>query len=140
MDLSRTIAGLYEEKARLDRVIASLEQLGVNSFPVSITAARRGRRFMSPEERLKVSERMRKYWAGQGGGTAAAPSDCLKRSRTNGLILRGLLAKPMLISHERNRDLLLQFSRHPRSKLAWRQPPPARAGAWMSWVASKALG
>src|ERR1039457_7116639 len=103
MDLSRTIAGLYEEKARLDRVIASLEQLGVNSFPVSITAARRGRRFMSPEERLKVSE-------------------------------------PMLISHERNRDLLLQFSRHPRSKLAWRQPPPARAGAWMSWVASKALG
>src|ERR1039458_6484228 len=45
MDLSRTIAGLYEEKARLDRVIASLEQLGVNSFPVSITGARRGEIF-----------------------------------------------------------------------------------------------
>jgi hypothetical protein len=73
MDLSRTIAGLYEEKARLDRVIASLEQLGVNSFPVSITAARRGRRFMSPEERLKVSERMRKYWAGRKAAEQPPP-------------------------------------------------------------------
>ena len=28
MDLSKTIAELYAEKTRLDRVIASLEQLG----------------------------------------------------------------------------------------------------------------
>ena len=28
MDLRKTIAELYEEKTRLDRVIASLEQLG----------------------------------------------------------------------------------------------------------------
>jgi hypothetical protein len=65
MDLSKTIAELYEEKTRLDRVIASLEQLGVDSFPVSITVPRRGRKFMSPGERREVSERMRRYWAGR---------------------------------------------------------------------------
>jgi hypothetical protein len=65
MDLSKTIAELYEEKTRLDRVIASLEQLGVDAFPVSITAPRRGRKFMSPEERHEVSDRMRRYWAGR---------------------------------------------------------------------------
>jgi hypothetical protein len=63
MDLSKTIAELYQEKTRLDRVIASLEQLGVESFPVSIAVPRRGRKFMSPEERREVSERMRRYWA-----------------------------------------------------------------------------
>ncbi len=68
MDLSKTIAELYEEKTRLDRVIASLEQLGVDSFPVSITVTRRGRKFMSPEERREVSERMRKYWAERKAG------------------------------------------------------------------------
>ena len=65
MDLSKTIADLYEERTRLDRVIASLEQLGEDSFPVSITTSRRGRKFMSPEERHEVSERMRRYWAGR---------------------------------------------------------------------------
>ena len=65
MDLSKTIAELYEEKSRLDRVIASLEQLGENPFPLSFTAPRRGRKFMSPEERREVSERMRRYWAGR---------------------------------------------------------------------------
>jgi hypothetical protein len=68
MDLSKTIAELYEEKSRLDRVIASLEQLGVNPFPVSIAATRRGRKFMSPEERREVSERMRRYWAERKAG------------------------------------------------------------------------
>jgi hypothetical protein len=63
MDLSKTIAELYQEKTRLDRVILSLEQLGVDSLPVSITVTRRGRKFMSPEERQEVSERMRRYWA-----------------------------------------------------------------------------
>jgi hypothetical protein len=63
MELSKTIAELYQEKAKLDRVIASLEQLGVDSLPVSITTSRRGRKFMSPQERHQVSERMRRYWA-----------------------------------------------------------------------------
>jgi len=65
MDLSKTIAELYEEKARLDRVIASLEQLRENPFPVTIAPSRRGRKFMSADERREVSERMRKYWAGR---------------------------------------------------------------------------
>jgi len=63
MDLRKTIAELYEEKTRLEKVIASLEQLGEEHYPVSIAAPRRGRKFMSPEERLEVSERMRRYWA-----------------------------------------------------------------------------
>lgn len=63
MDLSKTIAELYQEKSRLDRVIASLEQLGVEPFPVAVATSRRGRKFMNPEERREVSERMRRYWA-----------------------------------------------------------------------------
>jgi hypothetical protein len=63
MDLSKTIAELYEEKSRLDRVIASLEQLGEGAFQVSVAVPRRGRKFMSPEERREVSDRMRRYWA-----------------------------------------------------------------------------
>jgi len=71
MDLSKTIAELYEEKMKLDRVIASLEQLGEDPFPLSIaaTAPRRGRKFMSPQERREVSERMRRYWAGRKAAT-----------------------------------------------------------------------
>jgi hypothetical protein len=68
MDLRKTIAELYEEKTRLDRVIASLEQLGETPFAVSFATPRRGRKFMSPEERREVSERMRRYWAGRKGG------------------------------------------------------------------------
>ncbi len=63
MDLRKTIAELYEEKAKLDRVIASLEQLSENALPVPTVVHRRGRKFMSPQERRKVSERMRRYWA-----------------------------------------------------------------------------
>jgi hypothetical protein len=73
MDLSKTIADLYEERSRLDRVIASLEELGENPFAVSIAASRRGRKFMSPEERLEVSERMRRYWAARKAAEAPHP-------------------------------------------------------------------
>ena len=65
MDLSKTIAELYEERARLDKVIASLEQLGEDPFCLRVVTQRRGRKFMSPQERLQVSERMRNYWAGR---------------------------------------------------------------------------
>jgi len=63
MDLSKIIADLYEEKMKLERIIASLERLG--EMPSSVTggASRRGRKFMSPQERQEVSERMRRYWA-----------------------------------------------------------------------------
>jgi len=68
MDLRKTIAELYQEKARLEKVIASLEQLGTDPSPVPIGTPRRGRKFMSPEERREVSERMRKYWAQRKAG------------------------------------------------------------------------
>jgi hypothetical protein len=72
MDLRRTIADLYEEKAKLDRVISSLEQLAETELaaPVTPLAHRRGRKFMSPQERSKVSERMRRYWASRRAGHA----------------------------------------------------------------------
>ncbi|MGA2132834.1 MAG: hypothetical protein ABSH50_11115 [Bryobacteraceae bacterium] len=63
MDLSKTLSELYEEKIRLDKVIASLEQLAENPLSIPVSASRRGRKFMSPQERRQVSERMRKYWA-----------------------------------------------------------------------------
>jgi hypothetical protein len=65
MDLTNTIAQLYEEKTRLDKVIASLEQLAEDPTPLRVVAQRRGRKFMSPQERRQVSERMRRYWAGR---------------------------------------------------------------------------
>ena len=70
MDLYKAIQDLYAEKEKLERVIASLEELqrtagAVEALPK--TAKRRGRKSMNSEERLEVSERMRKYWAGRRG-------------------------------------------------------------------------
>jgi hypothetical protein len=72
MDLYKAIQDLYTEKEKLERVIASLEELqrGASSLPAAPKPTkRRGRKSMSPEERLEVSERMKKYWEGrrQGG-------------------------------------------------------------------------
>ena len=75
MDLTKTIAELYEEKTRLDRVIASLEQLAEDPFPLHLVAHRRGRKFMSPQERVQVSERMRRYWAGRKVAGQAEPME-----------------------------------------------------------------
>jgi hypothetical protein len=66
MDLFKAIQELYAEKERLERVIASLEELqrSAGAVPaVSKTAKRRGRKFMDPKERQEVSDRMKKYWA-----------------------------------------------------------------------------
>ena len=67
MDLYKAIQDLYAEKEKLERVIASLEELqraaggGVPSAPKS--GKRRGRKSMSADERQEVSARMKKYWA-----------------------------------------------------------------------------
>ncbi len=53
MDLRKTIAELYEERLRLDRVIASLELLAEEAPVVPVPFPRRGRKFMSPQERRK---------------------------------------------------------------------------------------
>jgi len=69
MDLYKAIQDLYAEKEKLERVIASLEELqrtaGALPPPLAKPVKRRGRKSMSSEERQEVSERMRKYWAGR---------------------------------------------------------------------------
>jgi hypothetical protein len=65
MDLQKTIDFLRGEIGRLERVVASLEELrdGVTGEPPQ--KKRAGRKTMSPEERQEVAERMRRYWAGR---------------------------------------------------------------------------
>jgi hypothetical protein len=69
MDLSKTIQDLYVEKEKLERVIASLEDLqraaGLGIPPAPSRGKRRGRKSMSPDDRQEVSERMKRYWAGR---------------------------------------------------------------------------
>lgn len=65
MDLYKAIQDLYSEKEKLERVIASLEELQRNAdLPAVLPRAqRRGRKSMNAKERQEVSERMKKYWA-----------------------------------------------------------------------------
>jgi len=68
MDLHKTIQDLYAEKEKLERVIASLEELqrAAAANPLlSGRGKRRGRKSMGAQERQDVSERMKKYWAGR---------------------------------------------------------------------------
>ena len=65
MDLYKAIQDLYAEKERLERVIASLEELQQSPGPLpqlQRSVGRRGRKSMGADERLEVSERMKKYW------------------------------------------------------------------------------
>jgi hypothetical protein len=61
MDFWAAIRELYIEKRRLDKVIATLEALTQRGN--SEAGPRRGRKNMPAEERQKVSERMKRYWA-----------------------------------------------------------------------------
>jgi hypothetical protein len=77
MDLYKAIQDLYAEKEKLERVIASLEELQrtAGSFPVlPKPVKRRGRKSMNPSERQEVSERMRKYWASRRQSKQEEPS------------------------------------------------------------------
>jgi len=66
MELRKTIQDLYAEKEKLERVIASLEELqrasGANPMAPGL-GKRRGRKSMNSDERQEVSQRMKKYWA-----------------------------------------------------------------------------
>ena len=66
-DFSQLLRELHQEKARLDRVIATLEELadtrGSNGYARPALGSTRGRKGMNDEERKEVSERMRRYWA-----------------------------------------------------------------------------
>ena len=68
MDLYKAIRDLYAEKEKLERVIASLEELQrtAEAGPALPQGSkRRGRKSMSSAERREVSARMKKYWAGR---------------------------------------------------------------------------
>jgi hypothetical protein len=70
MDLHKALQDLYAEKEKLERAIASLEELQrtASSLPGALpTLKRRGRKSMNQVERKEVSERMKKYWAGRRG-------------------------------------------------------------------------
>ena len=65
MDLYKAIRELYAEKEKLERVIASLEELQRSAAPlpdVEKPPSRRGRKSMNSRERQEVSERMKRYW------------------------------------------------------------------------------
>jgi hypothetical protein len=84
MDLYKAIQELYAEKEKLERVIASLEELqrSAGAAPIMPKATgRRGRKSMNSKERLEVSERMKKYWEGR----RKAPSDDQKSPGDSGL-------------------------------------------------------
>jgi hypothetical protein len=62
MDLQKAIRELYDEKERLDGVIASLEEY-LRTNGAHVDKRKRGRKSMGAEEREVVSARMRTYWA-----------------------------------------------------------------------------
>ena len=64
MDVDRLIRELLVEKARIDYVIAQLEAIDEAKGGISDKTGRkrRGRLTMGPEERMRVSERMKQYW------------------------------------------------------------------------------
>jgi hypothetical protein len=77
MDLYKALQELHAEKEKLDRVIASLEELQRTAGPAPTSpkpAKRRGRKSMDTSERREVSERLRKYWAGRRQPRQDAPS------------------------------------------------------------------
>jgi hypothetical protein len=67
MDLYKLIQDLNAEKERLDRVIASFEELqraeGLSVVEASGRGNRRRLASMGPKEGQDVSARMTKYWA-----------------------------------------------------------------------------
>ena len=65
MDLQKTIDFLRGEIRRLERVVASLEELQGGATGSPLQTKRGGRKVMPDEERQKISERMKKYWAGR---------------------------------------------------------------------------
>jgi hypothetical protein len=62
MDYWAAIRDLYLNKQRLEKAIATLEALSKGE-DVEEPVSQRGRKSMPKEEREKVSERMKRYWA-----------------------------------------------------------------------------
>jgi prefoldin subunit 5 len=62
MDVDKALRDLHDEKQRLDSAIATLEAR-IAAVTGKSEGARRGRKSMSPQARLEVSQRMSRYWA-----------------------------------------------------------------------------
>jgi hypothetical protein len=65
MDLDKAIRDLREDLEKLNRVIAAVEEFEFERTGTLPAPHRRGRRAMGEPERRLVSQRMKKYWAGQ---------------------------------------------------------------------------
>lgn len=65
MDIYRIIQELVEERDRVSRIIASLEEMAGSGKTVTSSSVRdrRGRKSMDARARKEVSERMKRYWA-----------------------------------------------------------------------------
>ena len=64
MELEYLIARLQKERAYLDEIITSLEELQhISAKAMPLDKKRRGRKFMDEAERQQVSQRMKSYWA-----------------------------------------------------------------------------
>jgi hypothetical protein len=63
MDLQETIRQLQVQKRQMDVAIANLEDLQGAYGGNVVMPNRRGRKSMGPEERQRVSDRIRRYWA-----------------------------------------------------------------------------
>ena len=66
MDYGKLVQDLHLELARITNIIGKLETLREShGTSESLARAKRGRKSMGPEERVQVSERMKRYWAGR---------------------------------------------------------------------------
>ena len=72
MDLQKYLHELYLEKKTLDQAIAALEAKAQRANGPTSSDRRRGRKSMSPEERLQVSRRMASYWAAKRAASTAS--------------------------------------------------------------------
>jgi hypothetical protein len=61
LNLDETLRDLRRHLESVNRAITTMESISLNPAP----KRRRGRRSMGHEERLVVSERMKRYWAGK---------------------------------------------------------------------------
>jgi hypothetical protein len=73
VDLYEAIRGLYEEKKKLDKLIASLESVSADGDSAARSPLKPARRrHFSAEKRREISERMRRYWAARREQNEAA--------------------------------------------------------------------
>jgi hypothetical protein len=62
MDIERILAELRAERERIDGIIEAIERYRQTGKMVA-EPRHRGRKFIGPEDRQEVSERMKRYWA-----------------------------------------------------------------------------